>query len=733
MDARRRLATPVVIAVTALILVSELFCLLWVFHLDDGVDARELAHARASTAVTGWSDAGDPAVVTDAVGALVATDAPGSASVDRAATAWAADPTPSNLELLRGALEATGEGVTRQQATTEVQVVAILATLLVVVSVGWFVWFRRLVARHRDLQRRLTSQQVLDSERHRLTALVANSEDVIAILDSGSTVRFVSPAAAPVLGLGPEDLVGVRLVDRLEEGDRLVLAQALAASRPGRQPLVLRFPRQDGYQVVLEGTLVDQTTDPAVEGFVLTLRDVTERRKLTEQLEHQSFHDALTGLANRQLFADRLSHALVRRDHGGVRTLTVLFIDLDDFKNVNDSLGHGVGDDLLAAVAERLSATTATGDTIARLGGDEFAVLLEDTDLTSATSTAETVSATLAAPFELHGHHLALSCSIGIAQALPGRTDGEELMRNADVALYMAKERGKGSVAVYDSSWHHRTLEVLEMRNDLQWAIESDELVLHYQPTVDLRTQSITGFEALVRWEHPERGLIPPGAFVPVAEQSGLILPLGRWVLHRACEAAVRFHAGGHRPTMAVNVSVQQMSRPDFVDDVVSALAQSRLPASSLVLEITESTLLSDTATTIGALTLLRQLGVRVAIDDFGTGYSSLSQLATLPVDVLKVDKSFVDGIDETETGSTSLIRAILAMGDTMGLTTVAEGVEHQAQALWLQQTSCTLGQGYLWSRPVPVDEAEQLLRHGIDVGLPRKGPRTGVPDLRIV
>ncbi|MDO9380112.1 MAG: EAL domain-containing protein [Nocardioidaceae bacterium] len=713
MDVRRALAGPAVIAVTALILLAEFGLLTWVYHLNDDVDAQVLAHSRAEVAARAWSPGSTTADVLREAQRLATSGAPGADQVLDDARAWSSSPTAAGLQAVTANLDAVGETVAADQRRTDLEVSAILVTLLVVVSIGWFLWFRRLVARHRDLQQRLTRQQVVEDEQRRLTALVSSSADVIAILDASSAVQFVSPAVTTVLGTDPESLTGTRLVDRVTPADQLVLSQLLTGSRPGRQALTLRMIHRDGRELIVEGTLEDLTGDATVDGFVLTARDVTQRHQLQDDLVHQAFHDALTGLANRQLFGDRLSHALARRVNGLVRPLAVLFLDLDDFKDINDSLGHAAGDLLLTAVAERITGAIGSADTAARLGGDEFAILLEDADLNQATQVAERLLAALAAPVTVDHHHHVVSGSIGIAQALPGRIDGDEVMRNADVAMYMAKDRGKGGVAVYDSTWHHRALEVLEMRNDLQWAIEAGELTLHYQPTVDLRTQAITGFEALVRWQHPERGLIPPLAFIPIAEQSGLIIPLGRWVLNHACRAAVRLQATTGATTMAVNVSAQQLARADFVDDVLDALATSGLSPVSLVLEITESTLLADLNTTVATLTRLRGHGIRVAIDDFGTGYSSLSHLATLPIDVLKVDKSFVDDLDAVD--GSSLIKAILAMSDSMDLVTVAEGVEHGSQARWLRGSTCTLGQGYLWSRPVEFDAAEQLLRTGVD------------------
>jgi diguanylate cyclase (GGDEF)-like protein len=484
----------------------------------------------------------------------------------------------------------------------------------------------------------------------------------------------------------------------------------LATLRAGEDTAVKFWMRHtDGRLLVVEGMLTNLLREPVVGGFVLTFRDVTERHAQAERLTHQAFHDSLTGLANRQLFADRLSHALVRRPGRDARNLVVLFLDLDDFQQVNDRLGHGTGDQVLELVARRIRSLTRPGDTAARLGGDDFAILMEHTTLEQARDLAERLVELVAEPVVVDGTRLPVTASAGLAEAVPGETSSEEALRNADVALYSAKERGRSTVAAYDTHLHAQALDRLELRADLQRGIFQNELVLHYQPTVELETGKIVGFEALVRWQHPIRGLLSPAAFVPMAEETGLVVQLNTWVLFQACRFAAVLQSDWRHPTMAVNISAQQLVRADFVEQVNRALAESGLAADRLTLEITESVVLQDLEDVIPRLSQLRTRGVRVAVDDFGTGYSSLAYLTELPIDVLKVDKSFIDRVASDAQGA-SVTEAIIAMSHTMNLSTVAEGVEVAEQAAWLRQVRCPIGQGYYWSRPVDEDGVRELL-----------------------
>jgi diguanylate cyclase (GGDEF)-like protein len=439
---------------------------------------------------------------------------------------------------------------------------------------------------------------------------------------------------------------------------------------------------------------------------------LTDARNFEDAM-HQAFHDSLTGLPNRALFLDRLELAHARSRRSG-SPIAVLFMDLDSFKNVNDSLGHAAGDELLVLVAGRLRRWLRPSDTAARFGGDEFAILLEDLDtIDAAQVVAQRVLDSLREPFAIQGQEVLVGSSIGIASsAHPGSDD---LLRNADLAMYRAKGLGKGRFQTFEPGMHVAVLERLELEVDLQRALERAEMCLHYQPIIELATAQVIGLEALVRWRHPVRGLIQPNDFIPLAEETGQIYALGEWVLEQAIRDVCAWNSGvrdGSPVRIGVNLSARQLQEPTLVGQIARILAESGLPSRQLVLEITETVLMQDLEGTVGKLQELKRLGVCLSVDDFGTGYSSLQYLRRFPLDSLKIAKSFVDGVGGPSQDA-AVARAIIELGTSFQLRVVAEGIERQEQHERLVELGCTHGQGFLYSRPVPADQVEQLLAGG--------------------
>ncbi|MBV8296357.1 MAG: EAL domain-containing protein [Acidimicrobiia bacterium] len=544
----------------------------------------------------------------------------------------------------------------------------------------------------------------------RFRSLVQSSWDVIAVVDVDSTVRYVSPSLTRTLGYDPSQLIGRMLSEIIHPDDRAGSDQARMETLTLGRPTVseCRVKHRDESWRHMELTRTNLLHDENVGGIVVNLRDVTDRRKLEEELRHQAFHDPLTSLANRALFQDRTGHALARADRQG-EPVAVLFLDLDEFKMVNDSLGHLAGDQLLQVVSERILSCIRPGDTAARFGGDEFAVLLEDTKVEEASAIAARLLDALKQSITVQRRELYVTASIGIAPAGEGRTDAAELLRDADVAMYAAKAEGKARYSVYRPSMHEAVVARVEVTADLQRAVDRQELVVHYQPIVDLATGQTVAVEALVRWDHPTRGMVPPLEFVPIAEETGLIEPIGRWVLHQAVRdmAAWRQRHPGLPLYAHVNVSANQLHC--VLDDTRRALAIPGADPSLLVLEITESVMVQNTDVVVSCLEDLKALGVRLSLDDFGTGYSSLSYLRRLPIDLLKIDKAFVHGIAGNAEES-SLGRAVVHIAKTLDLETAAEGIETAEELAALRSLGCRLGQGFLFSRPVLLAELERLL-----------------------
>jgi diguanylate cyclase (GGDEF)-like protein/PAS domain S-box-containing protein len=558
----------------------------------------------------------------------------------------------------------------------------------------------------------------------RFRSLIQHSSDVITIIDQQSEVLFVSPSVERVLGYSPAELAGLPLLSILHPDDVTRGREALTrAGRPApgapTDPAEYRVRHRDGRWIDVESVATNLMEEPSIRGIIVNTRDISERKLLEQQLKYQAFHDPLTGLANRMLFLDRVAHALVRSRRRGMECnpLAVLFLDLDNFKTVNDSLGHIAGDRLLVSASVRIVACVRTSDTVARLGGDEFAVLLEDaTGDGSAVEVADRITTAMREPFTVEGKEVFVTTSVGIAMG--GETGpASELLRNADMAMYTAKAHGKGRVEAFASHMHREVMDRLELEADLRRAVERHEFTLRYQPIVDLRSGSVSGVEALLRWEHPTRGLLYPAHFIPLLEETGLIVPVGVWVLREACRQTREWDAqlggeNGGMVTLSVNMSGHQLQHAGVVDAVRGALEESGLGADRLVLEITESVLMQHADVMLERLKAIRAVGVRLAIDDFGTGYSSLSYLQRFPIDILKIAKPFVDDVGSHDPDP-ALARAIIALGETLCLRTIAEGIEVRDQLTGLQALGCELGQGYYFARPVNGEVMGRLLADG--------------------
>jgi diguanylate cyclase (GGDEF)-like protein len=460
-----------------------------------------------------------------------------------------------------------------------------------------------------------------------------------------------------------------------------------------------------------ENTSTNLLGEPAIAGIVVNMRDVSERRTLESRLTHQAYHDALTRLANRSLFLNRVAHAISRAPRGH-KPSAVLFLDLDDFKKVNDSLGHAAGDELLVASASRLATCVRPGDTIARLGGDEFAILLEQIQgIEDAVQIAERITNAMRNSFRVQNREVFVGVSIGIAEISTDLTP-DDVLRNADLAMYFAKGSDKGRYAIYAPEMHEQLVDRLELEAELRAAVDADQIEIEYQPIVHLTTGELYGAEALVRWHHARRGDVAPSRFVAIAEETGLIVNIGRTVLRSACTQARQWRRERERARhlrLSVNLSGRHFQEPSIIDDVHDALRVSGLEPWALTLEITESVLMQRSDTTLEKLRALKSLGVMLAIDDFGTGYSSLGYLQRFPIDILKIDRTFVDAVG-LEDADPVLVRAILALGRTLRIETIAEGIERSEQRDGLRTLGCQLGQGYFFSRSLkPADFDRRL------------------------
>ncbi|MEO6570335.1 MAG: EAL domain-containing protein [Ilumatobacteraceae bacterium] len=581
-----------------------------------------------------------------------------------------------------------------------------LATVSVIVLALARMW--RLV----DQVRLLTEQRGHD----RLAAMVEHSSDVVMLADQQGRVSYASPGLRATLGYDPESWAGRHLVDVVVDEEREAairhFGRLVEGGHGGTIEWETSLVHADGQHRKATVVVANLVGGAAVDGIVATFRDVTEQRNLERQLSHRAFHDELTGLPNRALFLDRMDHAL-RVTRPEADPVVVLFVDLDDFKSVNDALGHAVGDQLLKTVADRIRRSAGSGDTAARLGGDEFAVLLEDRGgIDRAIDVAETLLDALREPVSIAGYDVAVLASVGVAVAVPGMGT-TSLLRDADIAMYEAKRAGKGQIRIFDPAMRLVATKHLEYRGELGAALENGQLRLVYMPFVDLRNGQVTGAEALIRWHHPEHGDIPASDFVPIAERSGLIVPLGYWILDQGLQQLAGWRPGLY---LSLNVSAVQIRQPEFVERVISAIDRYHVDPRSIVFEVTETALVDEGDRAIETIDRLRTEGFRFAIDDFGAGYCSLSFLQRHPVDLIKVDRAAIEEFGKDPHGAT-LARTILQMADSLDLITVAEGIETTSQLRELRRFGCDLGQGYLLSKPMEADDlARRFGRSAVSV-----------------
>ncbi len=519
----------------------------------------------------------------------------------------------------------------------------------------------------------------------------------------GRFVR-VNRALARMVGRAEDELAGTTVLALTHREDQAAIGEAVRRVLAGDSSARVeqRLVHLDGLPVWVASTVSVVRGEGDPRYLVAQVEDVTEQRASGARLAHQAIHDPLTGLPNRERFVEQLQDAL--RHASGRGRPAILFVDLDHFQVVNDSLGHAAGDRLLVAVADRLRAATRPTDTLARFTGDEFTILCEGVpDETTAVELANRVSSTIAKPVTLVEGEVYVTASVGIALATGELETPETLLRNADVAMHRAKEQGRARAGVYDPNAHDRALQHLRTGNELRRALERHELRMHYQPILSLETGRVSGFEALLRWQHPERGLIGPNEFVPRAEETGLVVPIGVWALEASCQQAVQWHEKGAAVTISVNLSPRQLAEATLVESVAAVLGRTGIDPTTVWLEITESTLMHDAESAVRTLTALRGLGVHLSVDDFGTGYSSMTYLKRFPVESLKVDRSFINGLGR-DTEDSAICTAVVSLAHALGLRAVAEGVETPEQLAELRTLGCEMAQGYLFGRPAPPD-----------------------------
>ena len=592
-------------------------------------------------------------------------------------------------------------------------------------STGKIVGFIRIST---DITERKRAEKMLREREERFRSLIENATDIIQILDQEGICRYVSPSQERILGYAPEEIIGQSFLELIHPDDKRWVAQSIEGIREypnARRGLdEYRVRHKNGRQCVLEAVATNLLGEPSVGGIVVNCHDITERKLAAEQLLHHALYDDLTNLPNRALLMDRLTQGLTRAQRHQNYMFAVLLVDLDRFKFVNESNGHATGDRLLVEIAKRLEGCLRPGETAARLGSDEFALVLEPIhDVGDAVGLAALVQTAIAQPIDIDGESISIAASIGIALSTPKYQWAADMLRDANIAVNRAKATGKGNYQVFTSSMYSQAVEIMQLERDLHLAVQMLEdwgdrhenpFRLKYQPIVALDTGTVAGFEVLIRWQHPDRGLVSPLEFIPMAEETGLIVPLGHWVLREACRQMHEWQESfcpksGCSLIVSVNLSGRQFSQPDLVGQIKRVLQKTQMNPEFLKLEITESVVMEDAESGTAMLRQLRDLGIQLSIDDFGTGYSSLSYLHRFPVNTLKIDRSFVSRMGANGENS-EIVRAILGLAHSLELDVVAEGIETKEQLALLRRLGCDFGQGYFFSRPLDSDVATKLL-----------------------